>query len=493
MQARGVTAGKTNLMQKALMLFIVILPYMIFIIMSLGVFLKPIEDGDELWNYNFARNIHDGRLPYLDFNMVQTPLAAYISGFFLKIFGNTLQGFRFVSAIFLATTFSILYNLCKKITNNSIMAWVSASYAFALNFIVWVYNYNNLNLLLLLIILCLEYRIISSGSTNSYKYDLLVGLLVGMMPLIKQSTGIVFILTNTILCFVSVAKDRSLLRAKVHRWLVSFVPIIAFTIFMVINGSIYEFIDYAILGIGEFTHRTSYFEFILSSPVAFLLGIFPVITIALYINSKIAKRASSQVYLTFFAFSIAGLSVAFPLCDYVHFIVAIVPFIPCLLLLYNPRPVKLFEKAICCTLPAIVLVGLVISVYPSADSYKLCSVNKLEGLPIDIDLENNIKTLVDYIKAMEEDGYSVVVADEYGIIYMIPLERCNKDFDMLLVGNIGKKTVQDLLEQNKSDIILVRGNNSTLGYQAHYEFIDEVKSKYRKIGEVSSFYAYYKR
>ena len=73
MQARGVTAGKTNLMQKALMLFIVILPYMIFIIMSLGVFLKPTEDGDELWNYNFARNIHDGRLPYLDFNMVQTP------------------------------------------------------------------------------------------------------------------------------------------------------------------------------------------------------------------------------------------------------------------------------------------------------------------------------------------------------------------------------------------------------------------------------------
>ena len=41
-----------------------------FIILSVIVFLFPIKNLDELWNYNFARCIADGMTPYKDFSML---------------------------------------------------------------------------------------------------------------------------------------------------------------------------------------------------------------------------------------------------------------------------------------------------------------------------------------------------------------------------------------------------------------------------------------
>ena len=63
----------------------------IFIIILAGIiFTRPIEDLDELWNFNFARNIANGLLPYKDFNMVQMPLLPIVCGTILNIFGTEL-------------------------------------------------------------------------------------------------------------------------------------------------------------------------------------------------------------------------------------------------------------------------------------------------------------------------------------------------------------------------------------------------------------------
>ena len=68
-----------------LLLFILIF----FVILSI-VILKPLDDLDEIWNYNFSRNIANGLVPYRDFNMVITPLLSIISGLILKITFNEL-------------------------------------------------------------------------------------------------------------------------------------------------------------------------------------------------------------------------------------------------------------------------------------------------------------------------------------------------------------------------------------------------------------------
>lgn len=55
-----------------------------FIIIFFSILAKPINNLDEIWNYNFARNIADGLIPYKDFNMLQMPLLPIISGIILK-------------------------------------------------------------------------------------------------------------------------------------------------------------------------------------------------------------------------------------------------------------------------------------------------------------------------------------------------------------------------------------------------------------------------
>lgn len=53
-----------------------------FVIMMLlftsTVLIRNLANLDEIWNFNFARNIANGLIPYNDFNMLQTPLSSFV-------------------------------------------------------------------------------------------------------------------------------------------------------------------------------------------------------------------------------------------------------------------------------------------------------------------------------------------------------------------------------------------------------------------------------
>ena len=67
------------------------------ILFAATVLPRNLENLDEIWNFNFARNISNGLLPYKDFNMLQTPLLSFILGGILKLFGQELFVMRIVS------------------------------------------------------------------------------------------------------------------------------------------------------------------------------------------------------------------------------------------------------------------------------------------------------------------------------------------------------------------------------------------------------------
>lgn len=59
---------------------ICIIFYLVFLfVLFLSVLLpRNLNNLDEIWNFNFARNIANGLIPYNDFNMLQTPLLSFI-------------------------------------------------------------------------------------------------------------------------------------------------------------------------------------------------------------------------------------------------------------------------------------------------------------------------------------------------------------------------------------------------------------------------------
>ena len=89
---------------KRILIFCLIITVMTF----LKVMLWNFGDLDELWNYNLSRGIVMGMQPYRDFNMVQTPLFAFINAFALLI-SRTLTAYRISCSVLLSVLMLLVF------------------------------------------------------------------------------------------------------------------------------------------------------------------------------------------------------------------------------------------------------------------------------------------------------------------------------------------------------------------------------------------------
>ena len=89
----------------------IVVIFFIFVICLSNIFGSTYSNLDEIWNFNFARNVSNGLVPYKDFNMVPTPLLSLICGGFFKIFGQELIVMRSLAVVFLTSIFFIVYKI----------------------------------------------------------------------------------------------------------------------------------------------------------------------------------------------------------------------------------------------------------------------------------------------------------------------------------------------------------------------------------------------
>lgn len=249
---------------------------------------------DELWNYNTARCIKNGLIPYKDISMITTPLFPTIVAICLKIFGDNLFVFRIIGAVLftliLIFTYKIFYELLKK---QSIAIIFTGIICFAL-FQYFMVDYNFFVLLISLIIEYLELKI--------YKFfsdDLLIGFLAGLAICSKQTLGF-FILLYVLLINLLFIRNKDdwkvYLKTAINRLIGAFIPSLMFLIFLVVTKSYDDFISYAILGIRTFTNSIPYRNLIQSNVIitkilAIIIPFFVTIMIAysFYLLRKLKK------------------------------------------------------------------------------------------------------------------------------------------------------------------------------------------------------------
>lgn len=82
------------------------------------IIINPISNLDEIWNYNTARAVSEGLIPYKDISMITTPILPMITAIFLKLIVNELIVSRILASCvwtgILFTTYKILINLIKE-------------------------------------------------------------------------------------------------------------------------------------------------------------------------------------------------------------------------------------------------------------------------------------------------------------------------------------------------------------------------------------------
>lgn len=465
--------------------------YIIIALLCIVLFFNTFWNADEIWNYNFAKCIVDGLQPYKDINMVSTPLSMYICAIFLKLFGKGLLAYRVASYLLMVLTFALLYKLNRMLCGNTLFAFMAMFMMYVINYRVYIYNYNNVALVIILIVLLLE---LDKEKLEGFPlYHAVIGILIGLLPLIKQSIGLVMLIVHVMVCGLYMLKLKQRRKRYILRIIISGIPSICYFIYLLCSDTLIEFIDYAMLGIQFFSYRITLLDYILLSPINFAIALFPIIVIAYGIFDLLIKRNGCLEKYVCSIYSIAWFSiVSYPMSDEQHLFAGIIPLTPLLFLYLGDRERhkeyffygELFLGSL--------LLMIYIVVTPTLRDYQLSKIRHYEGIPIDEKVEENINTVCNYIEIQERDNYKVYMAFEYAAIYMIPLDHYTKNWDLLLVGNLGTTSVDALLDKDDNSLFLIPKSNVALNKMAHIELINYIRQNYVYIDEVEQFDVYRK-
>ena len=494
-----------------------ILIFLVLLIMIASVILpKQLNNLDEIWNFNFARNVAAGRLPYKDFNMIQTPLLPLICGLILKVLGSELIIMRLLACILCASILFMTYKIMRKLKINEVLSLLGIAFLFYLFMPYFTIDYNFANILVLLILVYLELKF---KDNNKPRINLLIGLLAGITILFKQTTGIII---SLICIFYKLlgpdinGKYKKILKQIGIRFIGVLIPILIGISYLLLTNSASDFVSYAITGIGSFMGNFVPYSNLLKQDniiIKILAIIIPTSSIIMYFITVVKKQRTDfqKNLFVLFSYGIAEFLLIFPIARDGYLIMGmIINFIAIIYMIYNlfkltkienkiNTKIKLFTKYFFASFITLSIIYFVINFgYKNLKNYFLTAsdykeVKHFKYIPSN---EEYINGIVDFIKTSEENGRTVYILDASAAIYMIPADKCNKDYDMFLVGNLGADgesgQIEKIKNMNNNEMILIMNDKYQINWQNPEIVRKYIIENLNKIGEIGTFDIYVK-
>ena len=493
---------KNNMIKRNIVIYIIML-----ILLMASILPRKLNDLDELWNYNFARNIYDGKLPYKDFNMLQMPLLPIICGTILKIFGNELIVMRAIGIFLNATILFMAYRILEQLKINKYYIYLSLGVIYILYFKYFCVDYN----FAILLIIYIELKHLNNNNNDIFKNykknEILLGILVGTSILFKQTTGlflsIIFIFYKLLL--VSQKQELKIVIPIICRRLIGVcIPIIILCIYLTLNNIWYEFLDYAIWGIKTFDNVILYNNLIKFNILGILSILVPLTMLYMYfkvIIKKVNTNEQKNIFILF-VYSIASFIVVFPISGSTHFLIGSMPTLIAIIYIswLKLKDIKISNKIkkICKISSEYIILFLIeysccfIIIYfinynnfSSKNHYKYILSN----------LDANITQIDNYILEQNENWKKVYILDARACLYMIPLDKYNKNYDMFLKGNLGTKgeigQIENL-EKEENIVVLILNDNYSRNWQNPEKVRKYIINNWNKKGEIGKFDIYEK-
>ena len=388
----------------------ILLGILLFILLFVfNLFIYPIT-LDEIWNYGFSYNILNGKIPYLDFNMVLTPLFSFIMTLPLMMFGNNILVFNIFNIFIILGCFLLLHKL---IDDNM---WLCAL-TFFIPFPILYPSYNLFLLFLFLYLIYLE---------KNEKSDYLIGFIVGCLILTKQTVGVFLLLP----CLLYYLKNK---KKFISRLIGCIIPCSIFLIYLLITKSFMSFLDLCLFGLFDFagnnsvTSKFSLFTFILICLVTIIFIV------------KEPKNIYNYYALMFYSISI-------PLFDAYHIGFQLFVFILLIFLkIKSILPVNSFLIFI------IIYIGISIP-YLLYDfkSYKIIYPNNINHFEYRYLVSNQVdftNEVSNYIKKNKD--YKYMFLDSNGYYFRIINDESASYLDLINMGNWGYNGSDKLINSIK--------------------------------------------
>lgn len=482
----------------------------------------PATDLDEVWNYNTANAFAMGLIPYKQVSMITTPLLPMINSIFLKVVFNGIMTYRVLMGIVFALIVLFIYLIIKELSNKKLLSYICAFFIGTLLIKKFLLDYNYLFLLISLVIAFLEIRDIKKNENFNFNHNLCVGVLTGLAFLTKQTIGLLLIFVMVFEVFIYMKKSGFNLKFDKFikligiRILGMMVPIIIFLIYLGITGAFNDFINYAIKGVREFSNNVPYYRLFDSNDKVVLIisRLFIIVYIPLFITfilesikNKKLKGELINIYVLAFC-SIPVIAIIYPISDDFHLMVAsffaliIIAYLLILVLKKIDSFIKIdvFYKKLLLIgiLVVIVLISfknVIIERNINVKENVLVPFKHYEGIYVPEYLSKRISDVTDKVQSYSNSGRESIIVDAEAAIYDIVLNRYKKNYDMLLIGNIGENGVEKIINEIKDShnvYYFVKNPQYALNWQLPEDIVDYIRNNLKYHETVSVFDVYYK-
>jgi len=433
---------------------------------------------DEIWNFSFAKNIHDGLIPYKDFNLISTPLSCFLNSIILNI-DSSLITFRILYFIYYLT---ILYLLNNILDNLKIKSFLKYIIIFLIVMILVKSCYLDYNFIQIILILLLINLNLKNEDYQNNKLNIIIPLISGLTIINKQSSGLIIASVNIILILLNkfIFKKNITLKFMIKQVIITLIPPAIFTIYLIITKSFNEFYDLAIIGITSFTNKYVSKTLLLGISIIYLT-----IILEMYIN-----KIKSELWILFI-YSLASISFVIPILDKIHTAYSIIiPFIFLIYIIDN----KLKDININSMYTYILYPIFIIMIITNINSYSLSTKNSngiYKYIPTNNNQQRVIKNVNHYVDNMSKD-YDVYILDISAALFNLNIGKYNKYFDMFMNGNFGINGEKEIYSIIDSDNKIFMINDVSNHWQKPIKITNYVKEKYIICGKIEFLTVYCK-
>ena len=482
----------------------------------------PATDLDEVWNYNTANAFAMGLIPYKQVSMITTPLLPMINSIFLKIVFNGIITYRVLMGIVFALIVLFIYLIIRELSSKKLLSYICAFFIGTLLINKFLLDYNYLFLLIVLMIAFLEVRDLKKNENFNFNHNLCVGLLTGLAFLTKQTIGLLLIIVVIFEVFIYMKKIGFDLKFTKFIKLIGvrifgmMIPITIFLIYLGVNGAFNDFINYAIKGVKEFSNSIPYYRLFDSNDkvVSIISRLFIIVYIPLFITfilecvkNKKMKDELMNIYVLAIC-SIPVIAIIYPISDDFHLIVAsvfaliVVAYLFILVLKKIDGFIKIdifYKKLLLIGILFIIILisfkNLIIERNINVKENVLVPFKHYEGIYVPKYLSNRISDVTDKVRLYSNSGRESIIIDAEAAIYDIVLNKYKKNYDMLLIGNIGERGIEKIINEIKDShnvYYFVKNPQYALNWQLPEDIIDYIRNNLKYHETVSVFDVYYK-
>lgn len=411
---------------------------------------------------------------------------------------------RIMATIVNTLIFYYMYKILKIIKINPIISILIVEMIFMEFIDILCIDYNVMILLIALIIMYYEIKniILKDDLFDiNIKREIIMSIISGICITIKQTTGVCFAIMYIGYKILGVRnkKDfRKYIKIFFIRLIGNCIPLTILILYLLKNNIYNEFLSYTIKGINEFANNISYIS-LLKGEEALLAVLVP---ITIIISFFYLMKKKDKLLITFFSYSVGTIIVVYPIADKTHFLIgSIISIILGIylfkILLLEKIKKTFFKEDIETKLNKIknilifLNIGIVIICFFCIYNAKIWRYKELKNFKyIPTKREQKYEETYNYIKNSEK---KVLILDSRAAIYMIPLNKYNKNFDMFNKGNFGENGEENLIEELKKNHniqVLILKDKENLNWQTPTNILIFIIKNYDRIGEIGDFEIY---